>query len=124
MLKTLSGLLGRNGSHNKDLGFSVLSAEQFRKAIATNPEAVVIDVRTPEEFRKGHIPGAVNINLNSPEFLKEVDKLDRKHKYYVYCRSGQRSAMACAILAQESFGTVYDLRGGTTFYEGKLEAGE
>lgn len=54
----------------------------------------VIDVRTPEEFASGHVEGAVNLNVQDPAFATEIAELDKSGRYLVYCRSGNRSAVA------------------------------
>jgi len=54
----------------------------------------VIDVRTPEEFAAGHVAGAINLNLQDPDFAERVAALDPEVDYVVYCRSGNRSATA------------------------------
>ena len=58
----------------------------------------VIDVRTPEEFTAGHIPGAKNINVKSQEFVEEIQKLSTSDTLLVYCRSGKRSAYASQVM--------------------------
>lgn len=67
---------------------------------------VVIDVRTPEEYASGHAPEAQNINLNGGSFAEEVGKLDPNTTYVVYCRSGNRSAQAAAIMRQEGLDVI------------------
>jgi rhodanese-related sulfurtransferase len=70
--------------------------------------AVLIDVRTPEEFAQQHLEGALNINLQSPDFVSQIDALDRDAAYAVYCRSGNRSAQAVAIMKDLGFTAVSD----------------
>ena len=80
--------------------------------------ALLLDVRTPEEYREGHIPGSRNIPLDQLERLKE-----RKHNpLYVYCWSGARSAQACALLRQMGFPA--ENIGGLANYSGELETGK
>lgn len=74
--------------------------------------AVLIDVRTPAEFAGGNVKGAVNIDIYSPSFGKEIDKLDKAKTYFLYCRSGNRSAQACRIMAERGFVKLYNLSGG------------
>lgn len=67
-------------------GGSAMSAEAY---------AAIIDVRTPEEFAAGHVPGAVNLDVQSPQFADQVAALDpQAGTYLIYCRSGNRSAVA------------------------------
>src|SRR5215472_11525563 len=50
----------------------------------------VLDVRTKKEFEAGHIPGAMNLDVNSPEFTQKVSALDKKKTYLVHCAAGVR----------------------------------
>lgn len=80
---------------------------------ATTPgtsAATVIDVRTAEEFAEGHLQGAVNIDLMSDSFAAKVGALPKDAEYIVYCRSGNRSAQAAAIMRDAGF-TVQDAGG-------------
>lgn len=61
---------------------------------------VLLDVRTPEEFATGHIKGAVNISATAPDFVSNIQELDKTKKYIVYCRSGGRSQMAQMLMKQ------------------------
>ena len=56
-----------------------------------NPNFVILDVRTPEEFKSGYIEGAINIDYYGPGFPVEIGKLDRTKTYLVYCRTGNRT---------------------------------
>ena len=77
-----------------------------------NPEFVILDVRTPDEFRGGHIPKAINIDLYSADFRSEIGKLDKNKKYLVYCRSGVRSAQASEIMRELGFKNIFNLLQG------------
>ena len=72
-------------------------------------EAVIIDVRTPEEFQAAHLDGAVNLDLNSGQFAQSIQNLDPEQTYLIYCRSGNRSAQATQLLRQAGFEKVQDL---------------
>ena len=77
-----------------------------------NPDFVIIDVRTPEEFAEGYIENAINIDFYSETFRDELDNLDKNKKYVIYCRSGGRSGNALNIMAELNFGEVYNISGG------------
>ena len=62
--------------------------------ITVDSDTVIIDVRTPSEFAGGHLEGAINIDVQSPNFDAEIAALDPAGDYVVYCRSGNRSAAA------------------------------
>lgn len=68
-----------------------------------DPATVVIDVRTPAEFAGGHLDGAVNIDVQSPDFEALVSELDPAGSHYVYCRSGNRSGQAIDRMAALGF---------------------
>lgn len=89
------------------------SPEESRRAIAEGCR--VLDVRTPAEFREGHLEGAVNIDFYAPDFRARLAELDRTRPYVVYCKRGVRGAKAMEILRQAGFSRVYNIRGG---YEG------
>lgn len=69
----------------------------------------LVDVRTPEEFNGGYIPGAININLQ--ELQQKLSRIPKDKPVIVYCRSGNRSAFAANILKQAGYTEVYDLGG-------------
>lgn len=82
--------------------------------------AFMLDVRTPQEFEEGYIPGAVNIDIYLGQgFLEELGKLDKSKNYYVYCRSGARSGQACAIMNSIGIENAYNLEGGFMNWEGE-----
>ncbi|GAA4399374.1 hypothetical protein GCM10023168_06570 [Fodinibacter luteus] len=88
-----------------------LDAAAFAAALK-RPGTTVLDVRTPAEFAEGHLPGAVNIDVSSPDFAAQVATLDPAAPYAVYCRSGNRSAAALATMAGQGFTGAYHLGGG------------
>ena len=73
----------------------------------------IIDVRTPEEFAEGHLPGADLIDISDPDFVDRIEALDRSATYFVYCRSDNRSGQATALMADLGFDSIYELEGGT-----------
>ncbi len=77
-----------------------------------NPDLVIIDVRTPEEFAEEHIEDAINLDYYSETFQDELDTLDRDTTYLIYCRSGVRSANALDIMAELDFREAYNMTGG------------
>lgn len=83
------------------VGVSACAAPAEPVALAEG--TVVIDVRTPAEFAAGHLDGAVNIDVQSSDFEAQVSALDPAGSYYVYCRSGNRSAQAIDRMAALGF---------------------
>ncbi len=99
-----------------------LTQEQWSKEVDQDKDAVVLDVRTEEEFIEGYIPSAKNIDIYKGQgFLDEVNQLDKSKNYYVYCRSGARSAQACALMNQQGFENAYNLMGGITEWDGEIQ---
>lgn len=93
-------------------GVVSLSAVPFLSTYQQTEGAVMIDVRTPEEFQQGHIAGAINIDFENQSFLTEVQKLDKAKEYFVYCRSGNRSGQAVKLMQHEGITRITELLGG------------
>lgn len=74
--------------------------------------AVLLDVRTPEEFKDGHIKDAKNIDFRGADFAAKAGELDKAGTYLVYCASGGRSAQACKRMSQMGFTNLVDLAPG------------
>ena len=100
---------------------SDLSQEEWAESLANDDNAFILDVRTSQEVEEGYIPGAVNIDIYlGQEFLEELEKLDKTKNYYVYCRSGNRSGQACAIMNSIGIENAYNLEGGIIDWEGEI----
>jgi rhodanese-related sulfurtransferase len=78
-----------------------------------NPDFIILDVRTPDEFKEEHIEGAINIDYYLGNFKDEVNRLDKGKTYLIYCRTGRRSSDAFNIMRQLGFRQVYEIKGGT-----------
>ena len=108
-------------SKEKDAGFENIGNDAFKSGISRE-DAVVLDVRTPIEVSEGIIPGALILDYNNPsQFVPGINELDKEKAYYIYCRSGARSAAACAHLSQLGFDELYNLQGGILGWDGPLE---
>ncbi len=81
---------------------------------ASGAGVVILDVRTPQEFAGGHLPGAINVDVESADFTTKIGSLDKAATYAVYCRSGNRSNTAMQEMAKDGFTDVADLTGGIT----------
>jgi rhodanese-related sulfurtransferase/thioredoxin-related protein len=88
-----------------------LSVEEFAR-MADDKKNVILDVRTPEEFAAGHIPGAVSLDVTASDFQEKATVLDKSKTYLVHCATGVRSARACEKLTHLDFPKLYNLPGG------------
>lgn len=77
-----------------------------------NPDFVVIDVRTPAEYARGRIDGAINVDRHSQTFRDELARLDREGTYLIYCLVGIRSMESLKIMKELGFREVYNMLGG------------
>ncbi|KJS31578.1 MAG: hypothetical protein VR64_10845 [Desulfatitalea sp. BRH_c12] len=93
-------------------GLAATDAYRLIAARGGDPQFAIIDMRTPAEFKQGHIAGAELIDYYSPDFKAELDRLDRGRTYLIYCRSGNRSGKALKMMADKGFDRVYHLDGG------------
>lgn len=99
-----------------------LNQQEWKRQLAKDTKAVVIDVRTDEEFQEGHIPGAVQMNIqNTSQFHDKIQNLDPSACYYIYCHAGGRSAMAAALFNSAGIMKTYNLLGGISEWEGEIE---
>jgi rhodanese-related sulfurtransferase len=103
-----------------DTEINVQEAFSLIQRNKANPDFIIIDVRTAEEFDSGHLAGAVNIDFYSPDFKANLDKLERNKEYLIYCRTGIRGAAATRIMIELGFTMVHNLSGGIVQW---IEAG-
>jgi len=109
MVATLALVLtacGSSSGTNSKLGAADFSAKTQEAGVVT------IDVRTAGEFMTGHVQGAINIDVEGMQFDTEIAKLDKSVTYAVYCKSGRRSGIATAAMADAGFTSLFDLEGG------------
>ena len=92
--------------------FVLLDVRDYKKAVI-NKKVQLVDVRTPAEFKKGHLGQALNIDFyDKKSFEESFQKLNKDQPVYLYCRSGFRSKKAAMRLLNMGFSKVYDLKGG------------
>lgn len=87
-------------------------AQAVADLLEAEPDRIVIDVRTPAEYAEGHLEGAVLVDYNAPDFAERIAEFDPDADYVIYCRSGNRSAGARAVMAEQGFTDVVDVEGG------------
>jgi thioredoxin len=95
-----------------------LSATEFADKIKELPTATLIDVRTPDEFSKGHLANANNYDWNGTEFDNQIAPLDKSEPVFVYCLSGGRSSSAANKMRSDGFTQVYEMDGGIMKWRG------
>ena len=89
-----------------------LSAVDFFEKSKSTPSAQIIDVRTPDEYSKGHLTNAKNIDWNGDDFNDKLNAIDKSKPVFVYCLSGGRSSSAASAMRSSGFKEVYELNGG------------
>jgi rhodanese-related sulfurtransferase len=122
LLTTFSFFISCNGSAQQQKTesnaqastFENISVDEFNQTfVEAGADTVILDVRTEREFDAGAIPGAMLIDISSPDFKTKVDQLDRSKTYVVYCRTGRRSVAASNIMVSElGFEDVKNMEGG------------
>jgi rhodanese-related sulfurtransferase len=96
-----------------DQNTSNLSPHDFAQQIkAKGDSALVVDVRTPGEFRSGHIPGAISVDYNGSHFAEEVGNLPKDKQVFIYCQSGRRSRASASVFLEAGFNPVANLANG------------
>ncbi len=116
MLDFLKSLFGGGTS----AAYTNLNANDFGQKITQHTEGVILDVRTVDEFRSGHLPKAINANVMNNEVVTKTAKFNKQKPIFVYCRSGARSATACKTLVNMGFTDVYNMSGGISSWNGQV----
>ena len=93
-----------------------IDVEEFDKLRGAKTNTV-LDVRTEKEFKAGHIPGALNIDVNAADFDQKAGQLDKSKTYLVHCAAGVRSAKACNKMESMGVTNLYDLAPGFRGWE-------
>ncbi|WP_294265224.1 thioredoxin domain-containing protein [uncultured Chryseobacterium sp.] len=105
-------LLPGSGNAQEIINTNSLPAIEFSQKLNQTKDAQLVDVRTPGEFRNGHLKDALNIDWKAEDFTGKVAALDKNKPVFVYCMSGPRSTAAAAKLQEMGFKKVYDMQGG------------
>lgn len=90
-----------------------IAPADYQAQFGANADHILIDVRTPEEFASGHIPGAVNIAVD--ELAQRLNEVPQDIPVVLYCRSGNRSGQAAQLLDRAGYAQIYDLGGIATW---------
>jgi len=93
-----------------------VNPNQAQKLIA-DKKVIVLDIRTPSEFKNAHIAGATNIDFLARDFEQRISLLDTNKSYLVHCASGGRSTHSLPVLKKHQFELLYHLDGGIKAWE-------
>jgi len=96
-----------------------LPASEFARTYEKHTSALLIDIRTPEEFSQGRLPGAINIDYYNQDFVSNIKNVIGNKTAFIYCRSGNRTSHAAYLLKNAGFNVV-EMEDGITSYPGKL----
>ena len=98
-----------------------LTQGEWLSQYEADENAVILDVRTENECDEGIIANAINIDIYEGQgFIAKLEALDKSKNYYVYCRSGARSAKACEVMKSLGFEQTYNLLGGILGWNGEI----
>lgn len=104
-----------------DAPVHLLGPDAFEQQLEITSDKIILDVRTPSEYRQGHLANAILVDVQSSDFREQVRTLDKSKPLFVYCASGIRSEEAVQILYDQGHTSIYELEGG--FHEW-VEAGK
>ena len=94
-----------------------ITSNNVDNLIKSNPKIVILDVRTPAEFSKGHVKGAINIDVRQNDAFSKVDKLDKDKTYLVYCHTKNRSGVMTNYMINTKFKNVIQMTDGMAGWE-------
>ena len=89
-----------------------VTSKEAANMLKSDKNLVVLDVRTAEEFKDGHIKGALNIDIRQPDAFVKIDKLNRNARYVVHCRTNHRSQVAVDHMMQSGFKNIIQIMDG------------
>lgn len=98
------------GRNQNEMGRLIekISISEAKDMINDNPNLIILDVRTPDEFEDDRLIDSINIDFYGDTFRDELNKLDKNGTYVIYCRSGNRSGQTLEIMNELKFMEVYD----------------
>ena len=99
--------------------YKSIGVDEFTKYVRDDDKVTVLDVRTPQEYREGHIPGSKNVPLQTLDKVRLVVE-NKDTELFVYCYSGARSRQATVMLQHMGYTNVQNI-GGIAAYQGKVE---
>ncbi|WP_339713514.1 rhodanese-like domain-containing protein [uncultured Sneathiella sp.] len=96
----------------KEFGYRMITPLETEALLKQQPDVVVLDIRTPEEFNAGHIAGAVNIDYFAADFADRIAGLDPAKTYVLHCKSGGRSDRSLPLMRANNITNVHHLEAG------------
>ena len=93
-----------------------VNVEEFDRLRAAR-NTITLDVRSSEDYARGHVPNAVNVDCTARDFAEKMAALDKNQTYLVHCAGGVRSVKACERMVKLNFGKLYNLEGGFNAWE-------
>lgn len=105
--------------HSKHFDYTELNCTDFENKINSDNNYILIDVRTPKEYRNGHMKNAVNVSYFHSWFTDSIQKLDHSKTIYMYCQTQHRSPLASRKMKKMGFQKIIDLKGGFMKWENK-----
>lgn len=105
-------LIGSCTLANSQKNASSVPVQEFYEQIRSEPQAVIVDVRSAGEFAGGYLDHALNIDWNASDFKEKLASIDKDEKIYVYCLSGIRSASAADYMRKAGYTNVVEMDGG------------
>jgi phage shock protein E len=89
-----------------DINKNKMNSTEINSMLQKDNNLVILDVRTSDEFNKGHLKGAINIDIRQPDATKKIDNLDHNLKYIVHCHTNHRSMLAADYMVKNGFNSV------------------
>jgi phage shock protein E len=93
-------------------GLKRLGPDEFESTAMSDPSAIILDVRTPGEYQRGHIAGATLLDFYNSSFSEGIKTLPKDKTIYIYCQSSNRSMQAVKMLQNAGFQKIVELEGG------------
>jgi phage shock protein E len=106
------GAVDSPGGEDRFADLSPAAALAYLRANAAAPDFSLLDTRTPEEFEASHFEGAQILDVYDPGFQERLQGLDRSRRYFVYCRTGNRSGFTVSLMQRLGFAEAHNLLGG------------
>jgi len=101
-----------NNIYNRNITTNEIDYEQVKSIIRNNIDTVLVDIRSPQEYKELHLEGAINLPLHDLERNPEKYFPNKEENIILYCQSGIRSKSGVEFLIKKGYKNVYDIKGG------------